>query len=303
MSMSRVLHVCVMLVNLDEGSLPPSRVLAVRGPASPLTRVFVEAGQLTEAPVAGGAPVRLLASVCPQVHRQVALLHEAAPAVRAAERLLARVAADVAHQRGPPAEALAADGAAVRPLARVDPHVRPQVPAQGEALTADVAAERRFSVDAEVELQALRQLQMFPAQAAVPHMCRGVREEVTDPLEGLATNLTAERGGWRLLRQIGAAPHARARSLCFLRLLRPPQSGLLPPVVSAVFSLRGLSEESAAARCFKVTAWLRRSAVATPSFTFDLSGRGAGIRPSVHAVQLDAQDLLVRTRFDPGGLL
>lgn len=165
---------------------------AAAGHASPLTGVFVEAGQLAEAPVADGAPVRPLAGVRPQVHRQVALLHEAAAAVRAGERLLARVAADVSHQRRPPAEALAAERAAVRPLARVDPHVRPEVPPQGEALAADAAAERGFSVNSEVELQVLRVLQVFPAQAAVSQMCRRVSEQITNPLEGLAADFTAE---------------------------------------------------------------------------------------------------------------
>lgn len=170
----------------------------------PLTGVFVEAGQLAEAPVAGGAPVRPLARVRPQVHRQVSLLHEGAAAVRAGERLLARVAADVPHQRRPPAEALPADGAAERPLARVDAHVRPQVPPQREALTADAAAERRLSVDSEVKLQVVAALQMFPTHAAVPHMSRTVSEKVTLPGEGLAAHFTAEHPG-KLPGQISGA--------------------------------------------------------------------------------------------------
>lgn len=120
------------------------------GGASPLTGVFGEAGQLVEAPVAGGAPVRPLAGVDAQVHRQVALLHETAAAVRAGERLLARVAADVALQRGAPAEALPADGATVRSLSGVDPHVGAQVPMLREALAAHAAAECRLPVDAQV---------------------------------------------------------------------------------------------------------------------------------------------------------
>lgn len=166
---------------------------AVSIQASPLTGVFVEAGQLTEAPVAGGAQVRFLSGVRPQVHRQVAFLHEAVAAVRADERLLARVAADVSHQRRPPAEAFPADGAAERSLARVDPHVRPQVPPQREALTAHATAEQRLSVDSEVKLQVLAWLQMFPTQAAVSQMCRRVREQEADPVEGLATNFTGEQ--------------------------------------------------------------------------------------------------------------
>lgn len=165
---------------------------------SPLTGVFVEAGQLAEAAVADGAPVRPLAGVRPQVHRQVALLHEAAAAVRAGERLLARMAADVPHQRRPPAEALSADGAAVRPLARVDPHVRPQVPPQGETLTANAAAEQRFSVKSEVKPRVLGTLQMFPAHAAVSQMCQSVSEQVTPPLEGLAANFTTKHR-WKLM--------------------------------------------------------------------------------------------------------
>jgi len=88
-----------------------------RDQASPLARVLVKAGQLAEAAVADGAPVRPLAGVRPQVNREIPLLCEAVAAVRAGERLLPRVAADVPHQRRPPAEALATDGAAVRPLA------------------------------------------------------------------------------------------------------------------------------------------------------------------------------------------
>lgn len=165
---------------------------------SPLTGVFVEAGQLAETPVAGGAPVRPLASVRPQVHRQVSLLHEGAAAVRAGERLLARVAADVPHQRRPPAEALPADGAAERPLARVDPHVCPQVPPQREALTADTAAERRFSVNSEMKLQVLVVFQMFPTHAAVSQMCRSVSDKMTLLLEGLATDFTTKHR-WTLM--------------------------------------------------------------------------------------------------------
>lgn len=166
--------------------------------------MFVEAGQLAEAPVAGGAPVRSLARVRPQVHRQVSLLHEGAAAVRAGERLLACVAAYVPHQRRPPAEALPADGAAERPLARVDPHVRPQVPPQREALTADAAAERRFSVDSEVKLQVLAVFQMFPTHAAVSQMCRAVSEKMTLPVERLAAHFTTEHR-WKLMGQISGA--------------------------------------------------------------------------------------------------
>lgn len=106
-----------------------------------LTRVFIEAGQLTEAAGAHGAPVRPLSCVCPQVDRQVALLREAVAAVHAGERLLAHVAAHVAHQRRPPAKVLAADAAAVWPFARVDLHVDAEVPPQREALPTDAAAE------------------------------------------------------------------------------------------------------------------------------------------------------------------
>lgn len=172
--------------------------------APPLTGMLVEAGELAEAPVAGGAPVRPLARVRPQVHRQVSLLHEGAAAVRAGERLLARVAAHVPHQRRPPAEALPADAAAERPLARVDAHVRPQVPAQREALTADAAAERRLSVDPEVKLQVLAASQMFPAHAAVSRVCSAVREQVTLAVKGLAAHSTAER---ELMGQMGGALH------------------------------------------------------------------------------------------------
>lgn len=169
-----------------------------RGQAFPLTGVSGEAGHLAEAPVADGAPVRPLSGVRPQVHRQVALLHEGPAAVRAGERLLARVAADVPHQRRPPAEALPADAAAVRPLARVDPHVRPQIPLQGEGLTADAAAEQRLSVNAQVELQALAVLQMFPTHTTVPQVCRRVREQETPPLEGLAAHFAGEHR-WDLM--------------------------------------------------------------------------------------------------------
>lgn len=161
--------------------------------ASPLTGMFVEAGQLAEASVAGGAAVRLLSSVRPQVHCQVSFLHEAAAAVRAAERLLARVAADMPHQRRPPAEALPADAAAERTLARVDPHVRPQVPPQGEGLSADAAAERRLSVSSQVKLQVLRRLQVFSAHAAVSHMCGSVTQQVIPLQEGVAADFTDER--------------------------------------------------------------------------------------------------------------
>lgn len=145
-----------------------------RGHTSPLTGVFVVAGQLAEASVAGGAPVWPLSGVHPQVHCQVALLHKAVPAERAGERLLARVAADVPNQSRPPPEALATDGAAVRPLARVDPHVRPQVPPQRESLAANAAAEQRLSVTSEVELEVLGVLQVFPTETAVSQMCRSV---------------------------------------------------------------------------------------------------------------------------------
>lgn len=168
---------------------------------SPLTGVFVEAGQLAEAPVAGGAPVGPLARVGPQVHREVSLLHEGAAAVRAGERFLTCVAADVPHQRRPPAEALPADGAAERPLSRVDPHVRPQVPPQGEALPADAAAERRLSVNSQVKLQVVSVLQVFPTHAAVSRMCRGVGQKRTLPLEGLPAHFTSEPR-WKLVRQI-----------------------------------------------------------------------------------------------------
>lgn len=133
--------------------------------------MFVEGGQLTEASVTVGAPVRPLASVRAQVHSQVPFLHEAAAAVRAAEWLLTCVATDVPHQRCPPAEALVADGAGVRPLAGVDPHMSPQVPTQRETLAALTAAERRLPVNLEVKLQGLCGLQMFPTQAAVFQMC------------------------------------------------------------------------------------------------------------------------------------
>ena len=139
----------------------------VRNQAFPLTGMFVEFGQLTEAEVAGGAPVRPLAGVRPQVDRQVALLRKAVAAVCARERLLARVAADVAHQRRPPAEALATGIASVRPFARVDPHVHPEVALQREALTADAAAERSLPVNSEVMRQVFHAPQMPTTHATV----------------------------------------------------------------------------------------------------------------------------------------
>lgn len=225
--------------------------VGVRDQAFPLTGVFVEFGQLTEAEVAGGAPVRPLSSVRPQVDRQVALLRKAVAAVRARERLLARVAADVPHQRGPPAEALPAGVASVRPLARVDPHVHPEVALQREALPADAAAERRLPVDSEVVHQAFFVLQLHTTHATVLQMSRRVCEKVTRPLKGFATNFAAEHRRKLSVQQISRVSHlfSRTMTFAFCRLLWSPRSCSVFAVLFTVLCDIVLGEELFIATC------------------------------------------------------